>query len=187
MSTSAEHAFAIVHSVESDGLRLKFDGEEAAGEKSYKCNTFFKFAPGDRVYCVKDSGTFVAICKIGEPSGKIETEAAKTAEYAENAKTAEYAENAKTAESVNSAEYATSAGRLVANEFEGWAFVVEREGGEMYYRCPDTMTKKPLMGVRDLSVNANTMYSHIVFRTDNLGDLQYKWEDSDVWKTLANK
>ncbi len=67
----SEHAFAVVESVEKDGLRLKFDGEESAGEKHYKCNTFFIFRPGDRVYCAKDSGSYVAICKIGAPATEI--------------------------------------------------------------------------------------------------------------------
>lgn len=67
MSTNAEHAFAVVQSVEADGLRLKFEGESEAGEKRYKCNTSEAFTAGDRVYCVKDSGTYVALCKIGNP------------------------------------------------------------------------------------------------------------------------
>ena len=67
MTETQGHAFAIVHSVEADGLRLKFDGEDTAGEKTYKCNTSAEFAAGDRVYCVKDCGTYVAVCKIGAP------------------------------------------------------------------------------------------------------------------------
>lgn len=86
-----EHAFAVVESVEADGLRLRFDGEEQAGEKHYKCNTFFVFQPGDRVYCAKDSGSYVAICKIGAPAKEIKLEA-DYAEKAESAKTAEIAE-----------------------------------------------------------------------------------------------
>ena len=64
----SEHAFAVVESVETDGLRLKFDGEETAGEKHYKCNTSYVFHAGDRVYCAKVSGSYVAICKIGAPA-----------------------------------------------------------------------------------------------------------------------
>lgn len=85
-----EHAFAVVESVEEDGLRLKFDGEEQAGEKHYKCNTFFVFKPGDRVYCAKDSGSYVAICKIGAPAKEITFEA----DYAEEAGSATTAEKA---------------------------------------------------------------------------------------------
>lgn len=98
--SSSEHAFAIVESVESDGLRLKFDGEDAAGEKKYKCNTFFKFSAGDRVYCVKDSGTYVAICKIGEPAKEIRADTAESAEEAETAKSAEIVEKAENAEGI---------------------------------------------------------------------------------------
>ena len=71
MIASNEHAFAVVESVEADGLRLKFDGEETAGEKRYKCNTFCVFKPGDRVYCVKNSGSYVAICGIGAPATEL--------------------------------------------------------------------------------------------------------------------
>lgn len=65
---NAENVLAVVDSVGTAGLRLRLEGEETAGEKQYKCNTSVKFAAGDRVYCVRVSGTYVVICKIGSPA-----------------------------------------------------------------------------------------------------------------------
>ena len=74
-TTEALFAFATVASVENDGLTLKIDGDENASSKKYLCNSFFAFAVGDRVLALKQSGTYVVICKIGAPGGAV----AKTA------------------------------------------------------------------------------------------------------------
>ena len=59
--------FATVDGVHEDGLTLIFDGEEAATEKHYKCNTSVVFSPGDRVRIIEDSGTFVVEYVVGAP------------------------------------------------------------------------------------------------------------------------
>jgi len=74
----ADQHFATVAGVYSDGLTLTFDGASGPSTKRYKCNTFVKFAAGDRVFLAKDSGTYVVICKIGNPASSIVADAAKT-------------------------------------------------------------------------------------------------------------
>lgn len=50
-----------------DGVSLIFPGAETESQKHYKCNQDSTFAAGDLVYIVKDSGTYLVICKIGNP------------------------------------------------------------------------------------------------------------------------
>ncbi len=101
--------FATIGGVFEDGVSLIFDGEETATEKHYKCNTFFKYQPGDRVYILKDSGTYVVICVIGAPAQSIAADTAGTATTAETAGTAENATNATNAANATNAENATNA------------------------------------------------------------------------------
>ena len=54
-----------------DGLSLIFDGQETASEKHYKCNTAVRFAAGDRVRILKDSGTYVVEYVVGSPGEDI--------------------------------------------------------------------------------------------------------------------
>lgn len=192
MSTSSEHAFAVVESVEADGLRLKFDGEDTAGDKTYKCNTFFKFAAGDRVYCVKDSGTFVAICKIGAPAQSIDADTAKTAE---TAKTAGNAETAETAESVNEAK---AAGRLTDSTDETYYMLVRKSTGPGVLEYARTYENEgaywekwfPMGAPADeayYSAYATPNTDAIIrFRTDYNGNLQYQAPyRSATWYTLS--
>lgn len=60
-------SIATIAAVYEDGVTLLFDGEEAPGEKHYKCNTSVVFAAGDRVKIAADSGTFVAEYVVGSP------------------------------------------------------------------------------------------------------------------------
>lgn len=98
--------FATIGGVYEDGVSLIFDGEETATEKHYKCNTFFKYQPSDRVYILKDSGTYVVICVIGAPASSI---AADTATIADTATNAENATNATKATKAQTADTATDA------------------------------------------------------------------------------
>lgn len=190
MSASMEHAFAVVESVETDGLRLKFDGEDAAGEKLYKCNTFFKFAAGDRVYCVKDSGTFVAICKIGAPAAEI------VADKATEAETAKTAESAGTAESVETAESADTAKMLLdyADDFYRVAFREATSYGILEYAHPyngqtGSYTWFPLGSPIDESVTYPGSTAIVRFRSTSAGKLQFMipYRNSYTWYTVATE
>lgn len=52
----------------ADGVSLIFPGSESESKKHYKCNQDSTFTAGDLVYVVKDSGTYIVICRIGNPS-----------------------------------------------------------------------------------------------------------------------
>ena len=62
-----EQTFATIGAVYSDGVSLLFDGADEATGKHYKVNRSASFAAGQRVYIVKDSGTYVVICPVGAP------------------------------------------------------------------------------------------------------------------------
>ena len=62
-----EQTFATIGAVYSDGVSLLFDGADEATSKHYKVNRSASFAAGQRVYIVKDSGTYVVICPVGAP------------------------------------------------------------------------------------------------------------------------
>lgn len=51
----------------TDGLSLIFDGQSAASEKHYKCNTSVIFQAGDRVKICRISGTYVVEYVVGNP------------------------------------------------------------------------------------------------------------------------
>ena len=63
------HVFATVAAVGTSGLSLKIDGESSGTAKYYTCNTDIHFSVGDRVIASRESGTYVIICKIGNPGG----------------------------------------------------------------------------------------------------------------------
>lgn len=65
--TEPEVSFATVGAVFGDGVTLIFDGQTAATEKHYKCNTSVLFHPGDRVKIASDSGTYVVEYIVGSP------------------------------------------------------------------------------------------------------------------------
>ena len=65
--TEPEVRFATVGAVFGDGVTLIFDGQTAATEKHYKCNTSVLFHAGDRVKIASDSGTYVVEYIAGSP------------------------------------------------------------------------------------------------------------------------
>lgn len=65
--TEPEVRFATIGAVYSDGVTLIFDGQEAATEKHYKCNTAILFHAGNRVKIASDSGTYVVEYIVGNP------------------------------------------------------------------------------------------------------------------------
>ena len=86
-------SFANVGAVYSDGVSLIFDGETEPSQKHYKVNAFMVFHAGDRVHILKDSGTYVVICTIGNPKTSFAADSATTAGSASTASTASNATN----------------------------------------------------------------------------------------------
>ena len=62
---TCEIVLATVAEIGTNGLKLKIDGNDEAGDKEYKKNTSVTFSVGDRVLALKMSGTYVVICAIG--------------------------------------------------------------------------------------------------------------------------
>lgn len=50
------------------GITVKFDGESSASGKRFKCNSSVSFAVNDRVLCCLVGGTWVVLCKVGDPT-----------------------------------------------------------------------------------------------------------------------
>lgn len=55
-----EHTLATVSALDTNGVKLIFAGEEQSDGKVYRCNAMQRFAVGDLVKVVKDSGTYIA-------------------------------------------------------------------------------------------------------------------------------
>lgn len=183
MSENLEHAFAIVEAVDQAGLRLKFDGEETAGEKLYKCNTFFEFKSGDRVYCVKDSGTFVAICKIGAPAQKITISEAAHAASADTATVADTAKSVENATSVTDAGNTTSEDYVVKLRYDRYRKIYEINSSQ------NGSVWQPLAAPLD-EAQTQTSYSEVYtvhFRSTASGGLEYcvPYRNAYTWHTIS--
>lgn len=61
---SALFRVGIVGAVYSDGLTIRFPGEDTAGTKRYRYNLDGTFSAGDRVLLGRVSGSYVAICRF---------------------------------------------------------------------------------------------------------------------------
>ena len=51
----------------TDGISLIFPGQTEATAKHYRCNPDVTFAAGNRVLIARVSGSYVVLCKVGEP------------------------------------------------------------------------------------------------------------------------
>lgn len=60
-------ALATVAGKYADGLALTFDGQTEATTKHYKCNTGVTFSVGNRVVCLRISGSWVVAFAFGTP------------------------------------------------------------------------------------------------------------------------
>lgn len=60
-----------------DGVSLIFPGSESESQKHYKYNIDANLSTGDLVYVVKDSGTYIVICRIGKRVGTLPFEYTK--------------------------------------------------------------------------------------------------------------
>jgi len=65
-------SLATVESVESDGLALRFDGEDTARAKVYKCLGSYIPAVGHRVCVMAISGTYLVLGQVvNAPAGSV--------------------------------------------------------------------------------------------------------------------
>ena len=78
-------SFATVGTVYEDGIALIFNGAETESLKHYKCNAAVRFAAGQRVRIIEDSGTYVVEYPVGAPAQSIYADSAARAAYASEA------------------------------------------------------------------------------------------------------
>lgn len=176
--------FAVVEAVHEDGLQLKIDGEDAAGEKHYKCNTFFKFSQGDRVYCVRDSGTLAVICKIGNPATSIAADTAANATKATTATKATNATNATNAEKATGWEDQNTRSYMVKVRWNNIKEYLE-------YTHPllaNSTTWLPLLAPLDESVTYYGTAQVVKFRSTSDGKLEYcvPYRSASTWHTITS-
>ena len=57
-----------VYTTGTRGIIVRFDGESSSSNKRFKCNASASFATSDRVLCCKVGGTWVVLCKVGDPT-----------------------------------------------------------------------------------------------------------------------
>ncbi len=65
--TTSAFTLARIGARYDDGVSLIFPGSESESQKHYKCNRDVTFSANDLVYVVKDSGTYIVVCRIGNP------------------------------------------------------------------------------------------------------------------------
>lgn len=68
------YTFATIGKIYDDGVSLIFPGANSESQKHYKHNIDVNLSSGDLVYIVKDSGTYIVICRIGKRSGSLPSE-----------------------------------------------------------------------------------------------------------------
>ena len=100
-------SFATVGTVYEDGIALIFNGAETESLKHYKCNAAVRFAAGQRVRIIEDSGTYVVEYPVVAHSNNKYADSAARAGYASEAG---YAESAGKAATATKADTAASAG-----------------------------------------------------------------------------
>jgi hypothetical protein len=60
-----QFAVGTVVSVSTSGVSVAIEGDGTSSAKKYKRNLDVAFSAGDRVLCVRISGTYVIVCRIG--------------------------------------------------------------------------------------------------------------------------
>lgn len=70
---------ATVSHVGWSGLELIFDGEQQSDGKLYLCNNGIKYQIGDRVLVQKVGGSYIVVCRVGEPHVPIRVDQADEA------------------------------------------------------------------------------------------------------------
>lgn len=169
-------AFATIGEIYDDGVTLIFDGQEAATEKHYKCNSFAVFQSGDRVRIIKDSGTYVVEYPVGAPK---RTFHADTATTAASATKADSATKANTADNASNAKEADSAACLIDGASDSKLVYLKIVSGVLYFSENGTswIELGTVGGSETIPAVAKALYNsyssssnyYIYFKTDRYG------------------
>lgn len=118
---------ASVETIETDGVTLKFEGENKSSNKSYKVMNYYNPSVNDRVLIVEISGTSVVLGSYGAPVAPVEYipitekgEAGGVATLNSGGQVEQRAVSAASADHATSADSATSASSAsTATNFTG--------------------------------------------------------------------
>ena len=178
-------SFATVGTVYEDGIALIFNGAETESLKHYKCNTAVRFAAGQRVRIIEDSGTYVVEYPVGAPAQSIYADSAARAAYAseagyaESAGKAATATKADTAASAGSADTAKSAGTAETAKSAETAAQAENAAAAETAKNADFATRAGQ--VDNLAGN----YADLVFSYSTQGTLLVRTTKDSRWTKLT--
>ena len=178
-------SFATVGTVYEDGIALIFNGAETESLKHYKCNTAVRFAAGQRVRIIEDSGTYVVEYPVGAPVQSIYADSAARAAYAseagyaESAGKAATATKADTAASAGSADTAKSAGTAETAKSAETAAQAENAAAAETAKNADFATRAGQ--VDNLAGN----YADLVFSYSTQGTLLVRTTRDSQWTKLT--
>ena len=178
-------SFATVGTVYEDGIALIFNGAETESLKHYKCNTAVRFAAGQRVRIIEDSGTYVVEYPVGAPAQSIYADSAARAAYAseagyaESAGKAATATKADTAASAGSADTAKSAGTAETAKSAETAAQAENAAAAETAKNADFATRA---GQVD---NVAGNYADLVFSYSTQGTLLVRTTKDSRWTKLT--
>lgn len=178
-------SFATVGTVYEDGIALIFNGAETESLKHYKCNAAVRFAAGQRVRIIEDSGTYVVEYPVGAPAQSIYADSAARAAYAseagyaESAGKAATATKADTAASAGSADTAKSAGTAETAKSAETAAQAENAAAAETAKNADFATRAGQ--VDNLAGN----YADLVFSYSTQGTLLVRTTKDSRWTKLT--
>ena len=169
-------SFATVGTVYEDGIALIFNGAETESLKHYKCNTAVRFAAGQRVRIIEDSGTYVVEYPVGAPAQSIYADSAARAAYASEAG---YAESAGKAATATKADTAASAGSADTAKSAETAAQAENAAAAETAKKADFATRAGQ--VDNLAGN----YADLVFSYSTQGTLLVRTTRDSQWTKLT--
>ena len=171
-----DQSFATVGTVYEDGIALIFNGAETESLKHYKCNTAVRFAAGQRVRIIEDSGTYVVEYPVGAPAQSIYADSAARAAYASEAG---YAESAGKAATATKADTAASAGSADTAKSAETAAQAENAAAAETAKNADFATRAGQ--VDNLAGN----YADLVFSYSTQGTLLVRTTRDSQWTKLT--
>ena len=171
-------SFATVGTVYEDGIALIFNGAETESLKHYKCNTAVRFAAGQRVRIIEDSGTYVVEYPVGAPAQSIYADSAARAAYASEAG---YAESAGKAATATKADTAASAGSADTAKSAETAETAQAENAAAAETAKNADFATRAGQVDNLAGN----YADLVFSYSTQGTLLVRTTRDSQWTKLT--
>lgn len=181
-------SFATVGTVYEDGIALIFNGAETESLKHYKCNAAVRFAAGQRVRIIEDSGTYVVEYPVGAPAQSVYADNAGRAAYATEAG---YATTAGKAATASKADIAASAGSAdtaksaeTAKTAESAKTAEQAQNAESAGNASNADNAK--VAERALYVdNKATGIADIEFRYNKMGEICVRTTKDSQWTKLT--